>query len=865
MNVLIRVRWLFVLFAPLLMVLVGCPTPPQKQVVVPSVVGMTVNAAESALAGADLRRGAVTEQHHDTVPVGQVLSQAPSAGQRVAARTAVALVVSKGPRYALLDVTTVGAGTVAADPAMPPQGYEIGGRVVLTAEPAAGWLFERWTDGLSGNQNPIEIEMTGDIAVTAVFVEEVAFSEVGEEGGALITAGMRVIVPAGALGGPTALGISQADPDAPDPFGASPLFSIHGLPDTLREPIEIAVTPTGALSGETYLAVLEETLRTSPTRFVEGRVLLPAVLEDGMLRATLDAYQVGKFRPISEAKQADGSVRVYALTGQTSYDSRNGHFRTTFPTALVGHAFASTVSAINDGLEDAFELLTGPVGLGFPGRATWPIPVQLFEFSNTLGGGYRSEGAWGYGELSRRGRDHDYITLNARLLSAPDAPAQFRATGAHELFHLLQYHYAPPPWILADTAGWLREACSTWIEFEVSGAGFWPAVVTLDNASRFPLNGFLNYGGSRAGDADQHGYGASLFIRELRDQYGLGFVGGIWRALAAGRAHDLVFSEATGDTLWYWKWSDFAQKLYRGDIVPETDADSMATAAGAGVWRIESAESQEFFFRGDLAPLSAAPYRILLRIPATVTDDPAGVLHFYAEDLAAPIQFLLTDRQGTRLNTFRRSNTQPNYIAATPAPDSPLAFSLLGVSDAAPDSDLPPFGTGVMGRFTRRGAQGAFNTPPIAVVAGFQNLTASFNWTLEGYGAETAARTNPPPYVEVVLGTPATFNFECVNELTSGIVDLSAAERRVYGTPYVNNPRIGTQSPGTVGLDAAIQSETRFSLGMTFEEVGSVVAIVVDIVVPYERQMFDGDGRLIDTVFEEWRTTVDVLEVWGRP
>lgn len=63
---------------------------------VPDVVGLTQAAAESAVTGVGLTVGTVTEQYSDTVPAGQVISQNPASGTRVAPGTAVGLVVSLG-------------------------------------------------------------------------------------------------------------------------------------------------------------------------------------------------------------------------------------------------------------------------------------------------------------------------------------------------------------------------------------------------------------------------------------------------------------------------------------------------------------------------------------------------------------------------------------------------------------------------------------------------------------------------------------------------------------------------------------------------------------------------------------------------
>lgn len=64
---------------------------------VPNVVNMTQAAATTAITGAGLAVGNVTQQSSATVASGSVISQSPSSGSAVAAGSAVALVVSTGP------------------------------------------------------------------------------------------------------------------------------------------------------------------------------------------------------------------------------------------------------------------------------------------------------------------------------------------------------------------------------------------------------------------------------------------------------------------------------------------------------------------------------------------------------------------------------------------------------------------------------------------------------------------------------------------------------------------------------------------------------------------------------------------------
>ena len=70
-----------------------------------------------------------------------------------------------------LTVTVVGGGAVALDP----DGgtYYSGTPVELTATADPGWVFSGWSGDLTGSTNPATVTMTGDLDITATFVEVV--------------------------------------------------------------------------------------------------------------------------------------------------------------------------------------------------------------------------------------------------------------------------------------------------------------------------------------------------------------------------------------------------------------------------------------------------------------------------------------------------------------------------------------------------------------------------------------------------------------------------------------------------------------------------------------------------------------------
>jgi|CXWL01.1.fsa_nt_gi RHS repeat-associated protein len=95
------------------------------QVTIPNVVGLTQDAATTALTSAGLMVGTITQQASSTVPAGNVISQSPAAGVSVVSGSVVSLVVSSGS--ALITVPdVVGQNQAAASTSLTGGGLTLG-------------------------------------------------------------------------------------------------------------------------------------------------------------------------------------------------------------------------------------------------------------------------------------------------------------------------------------------------------------------------------------------------------------------------------------------------------------------------------------------------------------------------------------------------------------------------------------------------------------------------------------------------------------------------------------------------------------------------------------------------------------------
>ena len=115
-----------------------------------------------------------------TMYLAAVYSRALDAAE-VAQNFAAGPQLGSPPEYTLT-VNIIGNGSVTLDPAGGT--YVVGTPVELTAIADPDWFFSGWSGDLGGYDNPATIDMTGDLTVTATFLEGsgLAFFEDYEEG-----------------------------------------------------------------------------------------------------------------------------------------------------------------------------------------------------------------------------------------------------------------------------------------------------------------------------------------------------------------------------------------------------------------------------------------------------------------------------------------------------------------------------------------------------------------------------------------------------------------------------------------------------------------------------------------------------------
>ncbi|NLW31169.1 MAG: hypothetical protein GXY77_06910 [Fibrobacter sp.] len=123
----------------------------------------------------DVLRGQITDESHSSGKAGYGYS---AAWNRYISFDEI-IWTDAEPETFELTTSVVGEGSVSPDSGTYPNGEN----VTLTATPADGWVFDHWSQDLSGSDNPVTITMDSDKNIVAHFTEitwELATSVEGE-------------------------------------------------------------------------------------------------------------------------------------------------------------------------------------------------------------------------------------------------------------------------------------------------------------------------------------------------------------------------------------------------------------------------------------------------------------------------------------------------------------------------------------------------------------------------------------------------------------------------------------------------------------------------------------------------------------
>lgn len=160
-----------------------------RTVAVPTLAGMTEEAARAALLGAELAVGTVTAQCSDTVAEGTVISQTPAASTQLAVGGAVSLTVSSGPcPVTVPDV--MGMTEEAARAAIAAAGLTVGNVLDECDDAPLNLVFRQSPQGGAQAPRGSAVTITVSAGPCPVEVPDVVALGPGEARAAIVAAGL---------------------------------------------------------------------------------------------------------------------------------------------------------------------------------------------------------------------------------------------------------------------------------------------------------------------------------------------------------------------------------------------------------------------------------------------------------------------------------------------------------------------------------------------------------------------------------------------------------------------------------------------------------------------------------------------------
>jgi len=122
----------------------------KKETAVPNIYGLTKEEAITSIEAAKLKVGNVSEEHHETMPEGQVISQSPAANSTIEEGQSVDFVVSKGPEEKKVTYTAKINGAITCNDAAL-EGAAVRVQVLLNGSPVYSDTISGLTAGSSYN------------------------------------------------------------------------------------------------------------------------------------------------------------------------------------------------------------------------------------------------------------------------------------------------------------------------------------------------------------------------------------------------------------------------------------------------------------------------------------------------------------------------------------------------------------------------------------------------------------------------------------------------------------------------------------------------------------------------------------------
>lgn len=430
------------------------------------------------------------------------------------------------------------------------------------------------------------------------------------------------------------------------------MFILEGLPNKTHKELEVSTKLTCSLNAQSYLLFDYDTTGILSNKQSFVRDVYQMKSNNNRKTAILKPYaislqQQATDRPV-KADAFSGMALFSIISNYASLKSSKSNFILLYPKNIPDKSLLNTIAVE---LERALVFITDTIGLPYKLRDTQQNPVKVvftpFKINNfpIIGRHFsHSPDAWGYASFSLFNRNRDVLELNTLKFEHDDALSQLVATAHHEFFHLIQACYAP---ISGDTAEWLGEASSVWLEMALSSTDYWPSVVAEEDMA-FVKNGLFNLSDTALTNVQEHGYASSVFLRYMTDLAGYPlFVRDLWLNYEKGIEKAFKIA-AKNDNSWYLHWVNFIKAIYQSEssfFPTKWHHMEMVTHMSEYYFNIRDINKSAETFSIKSAPLSSQA--IMVRIGAKAFD-PAKSADLVVKTTGLPenVQIVVVDPQG---------------------------------------------------------------------------------------------------------------------------------------------------------------------------------------------------------------------------
>ena len=431
---------------------------------------------------------------------------------------------------------------------------------------------------------------------------------IGANGGTVADGSTSIIFPANAVTASTSVTVASgsATSDFPDATIVSGVKTIE-IDGDIYQPITVQMSATGAATGKVFAVVASDTYTaSSAVPFFRG-VLYEATASGNILTATIPpsalanrsakASQDGRYSLMAASGSTGQAKRRFTVWFITGYDLlQSSHFSISYPVKPCNSLVVRDYLQI---AEDAYTKLITSIGFS-PAGLAWPMSINVIKLDP---GKY---GEAGYGRIGRwiSGTKSLSLSINQQYCNSSSQADmdEMKATIGHEFFHTIQYVY-DPHWAVRESVfgspfTWLMEASSTWFEAEMLNNSSYASPVFTGNAD-FYRNG-LEHGGQV--NAQDHGYGASGFLRYLTGKFGNGLILSTWANVSnQSGTYSSTGALASANVILSSEWQTFAEQYLTG-----TTSFGWATpgSSGTAFRYVYSDTKPTTEFIDDLYPLS---------------------------------------------------------------------------------------------------------------------------------------------------------------------------------------------------------------------------------------------------------------------